>query len=498
MRPLSFLLLPLLTASAAAQVTITDGISPNVTNLLDFDAVPISTGPIADNEPVLAAGRITSIARIGNWFGTSDVISPGANDSGRCLVVGAGGFEIAELGDSLFSASSDAGIEFNLDGHRDEFGLLFIDQRNFDYEVELFDGPVSIGTASSVYGPVSFPVPPVHFRGPVPFDRVRITFPTGAAGVGFDDLHVGTGPPPPCVETLTTGVSTTVGSDGAVYFDLTTAGGATFLDIETKFLNAPGEPAGLLVYTTPNTHVGKENQASQWTLAARDNGFAETAGSALLTRVTFEEPLFIPNGTTGIALVGVGGMRHAYSSVANTSLSSDGRLRVTAGSSTVVPFTGQVFSPRTWNGRLCRVTGDIGSVYCVSRRNSTGETADITGYGSTSALANDLTLFVDEAPPGVFGQFLCSQIQGFTPFAGGSRGNLCLALPIGRLVGGGVIQTSPRGFATIRPDLTRLPQPTQFVVVMSGESWNFQFWFRDVVAFQQTSNYSNGLNVMFE
>lgn len=39
------------------------------------------------------------------------------------------------------------------------------------------------------------------------------------------------------------------------------------------------------------------------------------------------------------------------------------------------------------------------------------------------------------------------------------------------------------------------PQPTGFIAVLPGDSYNFQYWFRDVGS---TSNFSDALSVTFQ
>jgi hypothetical protein len=47
-------------------------------------------------------------------------------------------------------------------------------------------------------------------------------------------------------------------------------------------------------------------------------------------------------------------------------------------------------------------------------------------------------------------------------------------------------------------DLTQIPQPTGFVSVAAGDTWNFQCWYRDAVGGVATSNFTDGLSVDFQ
>lgn len=81
----------------------------------------------------------------------------------------------------------------------------------------------------------------------------------------------------------------------------------------------------------------------------------------------------------------------------------------------------------------------------------------------------------------------------FVPGFGGSQGNLCLGPPILRFAND-VGCSGPEGVSTLTLNLTSLPQGTVF---QPGETWNFQFWFRDELA-GFTSNTSDGLSVVFK
>ena len=80
---------------------------------------------------------------------------------------------------------------------------------------------------------------------------------------------------------------------------------------------------------------------------------------------------------------------------------------------------------------------------------------------------------------------------------GGSAGHLCLGSPIGRLVGGSVLVTGSAGTLREAVDLDVIPQPTGAVAVQAGETWHFQLWFRDSNGGVPTSNFTDGLRVVF-
>jgi len=140
---------------------------------------------------------------------------------------------------------------------------------------------------------------------------------------------------------------------------------------------------------------------------------------------------------------------------------------------------------------------DIGTNYCgPANFNSTGQSAVISASGSTKASYNFVTLTAAKLPPNVFGYFLNSDVQGFTPFPPGSNGNLCLGGGIGRHARQ-IANSGPAGELVIDVDLKVLPRPGGPHSVIAGETWNFQCWFRDNHA-GSTSNFTDAVSVLFE
>lgn len=144
-------------------------------------------------------------------------------------------------------------------------------------------------------------------------------------------------------------------------------------------------------------------------------------------------------------------------------------------------------------------TNNVGTNYCdPSVPNSTGMGAAIEAVGSASVAANDLTLVSTQLPSFSFGFSIVSTSTGFVMNPGGSAGNLCLSGAIGRYVGPGQIMNSGlAGQLTLPLDLTQTPQPTGIVAIQPGQTWSFQTWFRDSVSGTPTSNFTNGVTVMF-
>ncbi len=133
------------------------------------------------------------------------------------------------------------------------------------------------------------------------------------------------------------------------------------------------------------------------------------------------------------------------------------------------------------------------TTYCTSTVNSTGGEAKISFTGSVSVAANDLTLTVSGAPTAVFGVFLQSPDAGFVPLGSGT---LCLGTQtLGFVVRLGALQTDLLGSAFTEFDNTSpmLPQAQ----VLPGETWYFQFVYRDLDSGTPEFNFSDGLAVTF-
>ena len=151
-------------------------------------------------------------------------------------------------------------------------------------------------------------------------------------------------------------------------------------------------------------------------------------------------------------------------------------------------------SVRVFSG--CDFCGPIGQNYCgPANFNSTGQSAVISALGSVNASDNSVTLIASLLPLNVFGYYLNSDVQGFTPFPPGSQGNLCLAGGIGRHAKQ-IGNSGPAGELVIDVDLTALPRPNGTHSVAAGETWNFQCWFRDNQG-GPTSNFTDGIEIVF-
>ena len=142
------------------------------------------------------------------------------------------------------------------------------------------------------------------------------------------------------------------------------------------------------------------------------------------------------------------------------------------------------------------VGGPNASVYCSpAAANSVFSTGGrIDAIGATMPALHDVYLIAADLPNNTFGYFLNSRAPGMMTMPGGSAGNLCLDLPIGRHDSGAQNTNATNGFA-LQLDLNNLPRPTGMESVMAGERWYFQAWYRDNGV--GASNFTEALWIQF-
>lgn len=133
------------------------------------------------------------------------------------------------------------------------------------------------------------------------------------------------------------------------------------------------------------------------------------------------------------------------------------------------------------------VDGPVGASYCTSVPNSTGTAATMAAYGTSSITENRLWLLGNNLPVGQTGIFFAGQNQLLPPVGMGS-GWRCIASPLFRFP---VSLTCSPGSVVRKLDLGNLPGTMS---VVSGQTMNFQFWFRDGAS---TTNTTDGLAVTF-
>ena len=128
--------------------------------------------------------------------------------------------------------------------------------------------------------------------------------------------------------------------------------------------------------------------------------------------------------------------------------------------------------------------------FCLSLPNSSGQAGAITFTGSSSVAANDLVLHASACPPGQFGLFFYGSTQVFVPFGSGIR---CVGGQLFRLQPPQTVDGS--GSASLALDINAPANPLGQVSV--GQTWNYQFWFRDPGDGGAGTNQTDGLEVTF-
>jgi len=132
----------------------------------------------------------------------------------------------------------------------------------------------------------------------------------------------------------------------------------------------------------------------------------------------------------------------------------------------------------------CSVTS-----YCSATPNTFSSAGECSVVGSSSLALGGFALSAAGVPPAHAGRFYMSRTQSFLPFG---DGNLCLGAPVRRLP---VTYAGPLGNALYNVDFADAGQPTS--LIRAGDTWNFQFVFRDPIGGPLTFNTTNAVSVLF-
>lgn len=139
---------------------------------------------------------------------------------------------------------------------------------------------------------------------------------------------------------------------------------------------------------------------------------------------------------------------------------------------------------------------EVGSVYCAPAVvNSTGASAVLRIVGAPRPLSPDLLAVGQRMPPGSIALLVSSAQAGYVPMVGGGAGTLCLGSnQFGRFVD----QLRPvgaDGIAMVSIATDQIPTSGGSVALTPGDTWFFQFWFRDQGA---SSNLSDASALIIE
>ncbi len=239
-----------LAAPSPAQVVMTVGAPAAPDHFLDFDSPFVASGPIAASASPFTANGIASVALIGGWTGGSDTITAGSNSAGQSLVSQLGVLSVAGIGGQLDGVGAGQGFDIRFNAALNEFGLLFVDQINFNYRVEMFAGSASLGAGNFNYGG-SFPAPGHYWNVGSPFDRITITWPSATAGVGIDNLALVRAAASTPTTYCTAGTSTSGCAPSIAANTQPSVSGANATVISLN--GVEGQRLGLLIYGVNNT-----------------------------------------------------------------------------------------------------------------------------------------------------------------------------------------------------------------------------------------------------
>lgn len=149
-----------------------------------------------------------------------------------------------------------------------------------------------------------------------------------------------------------------------------------------------------------------------------------------------------------------------------------------------------------WVDDIC-IGDEVGSRYCLTAPNTTGQSGSLTITGADHVALNTLTLTATSLVPNQFGMFYCSQTtRQAAPAAWPSNGYLCVGDPAGRFNDPSqILFTGAQGSMSLQVDLTQVPEGNNLVAVAAGQTWNFQGWYRDTVGFG--NNTTDAVAVLF-
>ena len=133
--------------------------------------------------------------------------------------------------------------------------------------------------------------------------------------------------------------------------------------------------------------------------------------------------------------------------------------------------------------------------FCTGSPNSAGPGASLSMSGTTSVSSNDFTLTASGASVNSSGLFVYSDVQATEPFGDGIR---CVgSSPLGVYRLSPTLLTDESGVASRYVDMTLGAPAAGAGAITPGSTWNFQFWYRDLLAGGSGFNATDGLQVTF-
>lgn len=137
--------------------------------------------------------------------------------------------------------------------------------------------------------------------------------------------------------------------DGAVYFDLQVHRELSITQIDVNLLPQLGAVGQIEVHLRPGTWVGHSTATGDWTLAG--SGPVIAVGIDQPSPCVLAAPIGLPPGSYGIALRHRG-VAPMYTFTLTSRTYQNAELTLTAGGASTLPFGGQQFPGRVWNGAI--------------------------------------------------------------------------------------------------------------------------------------------------
>ena len=129
----------------------------------------------------------------------------------------------------------------------------------------------------------------------------------------------------------------------------------------------------------------------------------------------------------------------------------------------------------------------LGERYCSpAENNSSGGPAEVVAAGNIFPENNTLRILATGMPRDQIAYVIASRTQAFIASPAGSIGNLCL--------GGNMLRLNGQAKDTRQTGEIAVTVHMPSLGILSGETWNFQVWFRE----PGTSNFTDATSVLFQ
>ena len=148
-------------------------------------------------------------------------------------------------------------------------------------------------------------------------------------------------------------------------------------------------------------------------------------------------------------------------------------------------------------GQIWKIVQDCdATVYCSGQPNSTGQPANLATLGTYSIAANDLVLSVSGLPAFSAGIMFYGGARASAP---SGQGTVCVSgsstQPVVRMAP--VLVSDLLGIVNRVVNMNDPQQSVGAGAILPGQTWRFQYWYRDAIGGQSTWNYSSATEILF-